>query len=266
MDDKDWYDELPEARVRIYTSGEQRATDNDPFLQDFPKVKELKGTTPVFKRRIGRELEKFQRGSDGEAATKRVELEAENITAYNAFDAVLPPYNLAYLARLYESSAPHYASVNAKTSNIVGLGYKLVESNRTKRRIEDLDGQQQKLTTIRKKLLRARDELENLLESFNEEDTLVETFIKVWRDYESTGNGYLEVGRKRDGSVGYIGHIPSVTIRLRRKRDGFVQIIGKEAVFFRNFGDTTTSNPFGNDSNPNEIIHIKKYSPSSTFY
>ncbi len=265
-DNKDWYDELPEVPLRVYTTGDTKSQDTDPFLQNLSELKELDGTTPVFKRRMSRKMEKYQRGSDGQAGTKRVEVENETITAYNAFEAVLPPYNPAYLARLYELAPAHYAAVNAKVSNIVGLGYKLVESKRTKRRIEDLDGQQEKLTNVRKKLMRARDELEDVLESFNEEDTLVETLIKVWRDYETTGNGYLEVGRKRDGTVGYLGHIPAVTIRLRRKRDGFVQIIGKEVIFFRNFGDKTTTNPFGNDDSPNEIIHVKKYSPSSTFY
>lgn len=261
MEDE-WVEGLPEVTVSKLDEGNPKTMDSDPFNQDFSDVKTLSGTTPVFKRRLTTEMKKFQRGQD--AGTKRVE--TETVTAYNAFESVLPPYNLEYLAKLYEISSPHYAAVNAKVSNIVGLGYKLVESPKTKRRLEDMDGEQAKLTEVRKRLARAKDRLMDTLESFNEEDTLQEILIKVWRDYETTGNGYVEVGRKRDGTIGYVGHIPSVTLRIRRKRDGFVQIIGREVIFFRNFGDTTTANPFGNDDSPNEIIHIKKYSPSSTFY
>lgn len=264
MADEDWLDELPEIQTYgMYTSTFKPVKSSDPFMQDFSEVKTLNGTTPAFKRKMGREMQKFQRGQDG-AETKRIEEEV--VSAYNAFDVVLPPYNLEWLAKLYELSPPHYASVNAKVSNIVGLGYKLVETRKTKRRIEELEGDEERVQSIRKKLLRVHDGLEHLLESFNEEDTLTEVLVKVWRDYETTGNGYLEVGRKRDGTIGYLGHVPSITMRIRKQRDGFAQIIGKDTVFFRNFGDTTTTNPFGNDSKPNEVIHIKKYSPTSTYY
>lgn len=262
MTEDNYLDELPE--VNHYAVGNfdtPKTTNADPFMQNFEHIKGLAGTTPVFKRRLTNDMKKYQRGVD--AGTKRVETEI--VSAYNAFDSVLPPYNLDYLARLYDGiSSPHYSAVNAKVSNIVGLGYKLVESNKTQRRLEDLD--KTKTQAVRRKLMRAKDTLLEALEAMNEEDSLTEIMVKVWRDYEVTGNGYLEVGRKRDGTIGYLGHVPSTTIRIRKKRDGFVQIIGREVVFFRNFGDQETSNPFGNDGSPNELIHIKKYSPASTFY
>jgi capsid portal protein len=49
--------------------------------------------------------------------------------------------------------------------------------------------------------------------------------MKFYTDVQATGNGYLEIGRKVTGEIGYIGHIPSATIRVRRLRDGFVQIV-----------------------------------------
>jgi HK97 family phage portal protein len=76
----------------------------------------------------------------------------------------------------------------------------------------------------------------------------------------------MEVGRDITGKIGYIGHVPSTTVRIRAKRDGFVQIAGKDVVFFRNFGDRNTPDPIGSDSNPNELIHIKNYSPTNTYY
>jgi capsid portal protein len=58
-------------------------------------------------------------------------------------------------------------------------------------------------------------------------------------------------------------------MRVRRKRDGYVQIARSNkisAVFFRNFGDSETEDPINTDVNPNEIIHFKTYSPKNTYY
>jgi HK97 family phage portal protein len=54
-------------------------------------------------------------------------------------------------------------------------------------------------------------------------------------------------------------------VRVRRLRDGFVQVIANKVVYFRNFG-ATNPNPLGTDARPNEIIHFKEYSPLNTFY
>jgi len=251
----------------------KETTGVDPFLAHAEEIKSLDGLTPVFKRKVTGELKKVHRGVDAES--KKIEI--DEISGYNAFQAVMPPLNLDYLAKLYEVSDAHKAAVDAKTANIVGLGFKFTETTKTKRAIEDLEGQQDKIAKFRKKLARAREDLYDLFDSFNQEDTFTEILIKVWKDYETTGNGYIEIGRKHDGTIGYVGHCPSTSIRIRHKRDGFVQIISNKAVFFRNFGDGNkkrpdyrknppVSDPFGGDDNPNELIHFKKYSPTSGFY
>jgi PBSX family phage portal protein len=89
---------------------------------------------------------------------------------------------------------------------------------------------------------------------------------KIDVDYEATGNAYLEIGRKVDGTIGYLGQIPSSNMRVRRNRDGFIQIVNNKIVFFRNYGDTETPDPVGNDSRPNEVIHFKKYTPTNNYY
>jgi PBSX family phage portal protein len=88
---------------------------------------------------------------------------------------------------------------------------------------------------------------------------------KVYTDVQATGNGYIEVGRTINGQIGYIGHIPATTVRVRRLHDGFVQMISNKVVYFRNFG-ASNKNPITQDPRPNEIIHIKEYSPLNTFY
>lgn len=237
----------------------------DPFQRDGEFVKSLGGVQSNVKRRVTNELKKYNRSADKKTESKQIDSEGV-ITGYDAFGVVTPPHSLETLAKIYEMSAPHYAAVNAKVDNIVGLGYKFVETRKTKRSIEAIDStKEKKIKSIRVSLDAHRDELYETLEGFNEEDSFTEIMTKVWRDYESMGNGYIEVGRKRDGSIGYIGHIPAQTIRVRRDRDGFVQISGTKAQFFANFGDDSVTNPIGSDK-PNELIHIKRYSPTSTYY
>jgi len=56
-------------------------------------------------------------------------------------------------------------------------------------------------------------------------------------------------------------------MRVRRLRDGFIQLLYGKAVFFRNFGDQETPNPIADGSDrPNEIIHFKKYTPRNNYY
>jgi PBSX family phage portal protein len=237
--------------------------NSDPFSKSAEEIKTYSGTDAVFKRRVSNQIKKYQRGID-DAETKQIH-EKQFYTGYDAFDVVEPPYNLEHLAKLYEISEPHHAAVDAKVANIVGLGYKFVENSKSKRNLERIAEDDKKTKKVRRSLDEHREELNQLLDDFNEEDGFTETLIKVWRDYETTGNGYLEIGRKKDGTIGYIGHIPSQTLRIRRKRDGFVQVSGFEVQFFAHFGHSKDPNPIGG-GRPNEVIHMKRYSPTSGFY
>ena len=251
--------------VRVLSKSTKSEGNHDAFSKPAEELKGFNGTTPAFKRSVTNKIKKYHRGQDG-AESKQIQ-EKEFPTGYDAFDVVEPPYNLDYLAKVYVSPAAsaHYAAVNAKVANIVGLGYKFVETNKTKRSIERIQDDEKKVTNVRRRLDTHRDDLTDSLETFNEEDTFTEVLVKVWRDYEVTGNGYLEVGRKKDGTIGYIGHIPAQTMRIRKKRDGFVQISGFHVQFFANFGHADDPNPVGGGK-PNEVIHIKKYSPTSGYY
>lgn len=257
--------ESKEIEVRVGSIIEYSSSSNemDVFSKSADEVRKMHGITPALKRKTTRELQKFQRGIDG-ARTKREE--RDEITGYSLFEVVQPPYNLDYLAALFEKSSPHAAAVKAKVKNIAGLGYQFVESDLTKEALDEIEGDESKLKKLRRKLSRGRRELNAWLDACNEEDEFDETLGKIWTDYETTGNAYLEVGRKNTGEIGYIGHIPSTTLRIRKQRDGFVQIISNRAVFFRNFGDKKTTDPIGHDPRPNEIIHLKKYTPTHGYY
>jgi PBSX family phage portal protein len=239
------------------------AEETDEFAKSASVFRTMDGVSANKKRTAAR-MEKAMKGADG-AGSKRME-DIDDQNGYTLFGVCLPPYNLSNLAELFEKSSPHAASVKAKVNNIVGLGYDFVESDATKEKIDQAEGDEEKLKQIRRKLARARKSMQDWIESCNDEDDFLETLRKVWTDYETTGNGYLEIGRDLNGQIAYLGHIPSTTMRIRKQRDGFVQIIANRAVFFRNFGDRTTTDPVGSDSSPNEVIHLKKYSPTNGYY
>jgi len=107
--------------------------------------------------------------------------------------------------------------------------------------------------------------LRDWLGSLNDDDSFTTTMEKIYTDLQATGNGFLEIGRKVNGEIGYAGHIPATTVRVRRLKDGYLQIIGNKIVYFRNF-EAKNQNPVTEDARPNEIIHLKQYSPLNTFY
>ena len=258
--------EISEPRPNSYSAmlnnlGEEQVSHPDPFSESAENLKELNGISHNARRRATRALEKRLQGKGAE--TKQLQTEISNM--YDVFRVARPPYNQIYLGKLYEQSSYQYAAVNAKVANVVGLGYRFEESTKMKHKLQDTK-EKKKLDKMRKKLAVLKDELEELLNSMNEEELFIETLKRAYSDYQTIGNGYLEIGRNRNGTIGYIGHVPAAYVRVRLARDGFVQILGKDAVFFRNFGDTETADPIGSQAQPNELIHLRNYSPSSTYY
>jgi len=239
-------------------------TTNDPFRIEGEDLTKVSGLGASFRRKLNRDLQKRFAGTDGTGTQQN--LLAQAVTGYAMFDLIEPPYNLEYLSRVYEISPYNYAAVNAKVSNIVGLGFDFIETRKAMDALDGIENEVQ-LERARRKLNRLRQDLHTWLEDCNEEETFKETLIKFYTDVEATGNGYLEIGRTSAGKIGYIGHIPAKTMRVRRLRDGFVQLLYGKAVFFRNFGDQETPNPIaGGEDRPNEIIHIKKYTPQNNYY
>jgi PBSX family phage portal protein len=180
------------------------------------------------------------------------------------FDVITPPWNLYELANYYDTSFANHAAIDAKVENIVGLGYDFQVSKRTMMQLE-ASTSETATDKARKRIERAKVEMREWLETLNSDDSFSNTMMKFYTDVQATGNGYLEVGRTVTGEIGYLGHIPSTTMRVRRLRDGYVQIIGQKVVYFKNFA-AKNQNPITADPRPNEIIHYKEYSPLNTFY
>jgi len=236
---------------------------HDPFATPIEEVRKFDGLHANFKRRAAR-LEKVWTGANDTKSKQLIPLQ-DITTAYGLFDVIIPPYNLDELASFYDSSFANHAAINAKVSNIVGLGYGFEMTDAVTERLEEASSDDQ-LKRAHRKIQRSKNELTEWLESRNDEDTFTHILEKIWTDYEATGNGYMEIGRTVAGEIGYIGHIPATTIRVRRLRDGYIQIINQQTVYFRNFQDTKTPNNITNDPRPNELIHFKKYTPKNSYY
>ena len=248
--------------------------EKDDFRLDVEDILQLNGLSQNFKRSARRKLNKALTTAGGEIVTADDNVYAgDNASSkqiipdkygYGIFDVVEPLYNQAALAKIYELSAANYSAINAKVANIVGLGYDLVPTINVMERLESIESTEE-LGRVRRNLARQKHRLMDWLETRNDDDTFTMTLIKAYIDAEATGNGYIEIGRKTTGEIGYIGHIPAPTMRVRRLRDGFVQIVNGKAVFFRNF-QGQEKNPITTDPRPNEIIHIKNYTPTNTYY
>jgi len=251
--------------------------EQDPFNKSWENLKDYSGLDQNFKRRTARNIAKALDTSNpayldsanasptGQGSgSKAINPGTVYRNGYGLFDVITPPYNLYELANFYDTSFANHAAIDAKVSNIVGLGYRFDVTDRTTLRFEGNDDEAA-VGRARKRIERMKIELRDWLESLNDDDSFTKTMEKFYTDVESTGNGYLEIGRTVTGEIGYVGHIPSATIRIRRLRDGFMQIIGQKVVYFRNFG-ATNPNPVTADTRPNEIIHFKSYSPLNTYY
>lgn len=293
-------EETDEKTIRISTSGDYIRTMAsegypDPFAISGDDLSKLKGVSANSRRKMNREIQKAKDGSSGVLVStqsgmtggggstfptqvfafpntgsgdaKSKKLEPVEVTAYAMFNVVQPTYNLDYLGKLYEVNSAHFAAVNAKISNVVGLGYDFIETPEVVSKYEEIpDDKPEQLQRFRRKIARYKQQLSSVIYSLNNDDSFLDVLKKMYADLEITGNGFIEIGRKSTGEIGYIGHIPSTTMRVRRRRDGFVQIVNYRVQFFRNFGDTETPDQIGDDPQPNEVIHFKKYTPVNYYY
>ena len=278
------------AKLNTQENEENAFKKYDIFNKPWDDLKGLSGLNNNFKRRVARVSKAIGQNDAQYIAIQNVNqtdpkyLDAANSSAsginntgtktinpgtvyrngYGIFDVITPPYNLYELANFYDTSFANHAAIDAKVENIVGLGYRFDVTDRTMLSIENNDNPDA-VGKARRRIERMKIELRDWLESLNDDDSFSKTMEKVYTDVQATGNGYIEVGRTVGGEIGYVGHVPATTVRVRRLRDGFVQVIGNKVVYFRNFG-ATNPNPLTEDNRPNELIHIKEYSPLNTFY
>lgn len=273
------------ARIDDQALKDETFKNQDPFNKGWESLKAYAGLDKNFKRRADRIAKTYdtavptyvdtstssylesanavRSGANG-AASKEINPGKVFHNGYGLFDVITPPWNLYELANYYDTSFANHAAIDAKVENIVGLGYDFQLSDKTQLRLEQSMDDAQR-DRARNRIQKLKIELRDWVENLNRDESLTNVLSKFFTDVQATGNGYLEIGRTTSGDIGYVGHIPATTIRVRRLRDGFVQIIGHKVVYFRNFG-AKNQNPVTGDPRPNEILHYKEYSPLNTFY
>lgn len=178
-------------------------------------------------------------------------------------DAVCPPIDFLFWAKQLEVSTSLRSVIESKTQNTVGSPWVINP-------LEDalVNANPEKIATETKKI-------KSLLRSPNRKMSFIEVMKRVVTDEESTGNGYLEVGRDRDNNINFIGHVPSHTIRVRRgNKKGFVQVRGIQKRYYKEFGDPRVmhmeTGDFGSRvgliNKANELIHFLIYTPRDSYY
>lgn len=250
----------------------------DPFEKSWSDIKGYANLHTNLKRRVDRlekalgtqptaayeESSKMNPAGVDDASSNQINPGKMNyVNGYGAFDVITPPYNLYVLAGFYDTSFSNHSAIVAKVMSSVGMGYSFQLTTKALQQLQEKNEDQQ--DKAKKKLDRVKVDAAEWLEERNDHDAFTDVMNKVVTDLESTGNGYIEIGRTTTGKIGYIGHIPAITVRVRRLKDGYVQIIGQKVVYFRNFG-ADNADPITGDPQPNEIIHFKKYSPLNTYY
>ena len=219
-------------------------------------------------------------GTDGRGVSKQLP-DSPWHEAYARGEVVEPPYDLEALAALYETNSTHKACVDAKTINIVGLGYRFVPVGGE----HEGDGDNLAL-------------LQHLFDNCNPDMTFTEVLRAVWTDVECLGNGYLELTRNSRGQIDGMYHVPGTTVRVLADRSGFVQVRDGRKRVFRNVGGAevavgdrshtsssgddggreasdslaghsgrgTSPRPTADAGEQNEVLHFMKYTPQSSYY
>jgi PBSX family phage portal protein len=180
-------------------------------------------------------------GGQPEVATTRQLPETPWSGLYADGAVVEPPFDLDALAALYETNAAHKACVDAKVTNIVGLGF----------RFESRGGDAESL-----------DELQGLFDNCNPDMTFTEVMRGIWTDVECVGNGYLEVTRDNAGGVNGFFHVPATTVRASADKRTYVQIRAEKRQWFRSLGTP----PVDGLDDCTELMHFSKYTPQSSYY
>ena len=117
-------DEVDDVTYMGFDSQVQTA---DPF-----SLVKIENLSVKMKRKAFRLNKKYE----SEDGVKSKYVDPEVVNGYSLYDIVTPPYDLDTLAGLYDQSAIHYAAINARVMNTVGLGFEFVETLKAKRRLE----------------------------------------------------------------------------------------------------------------------------------
>jgi len=124
---------------------------------------------------------------------------------------IAPPYDPFKLYRIVESSAMLGSCIETMIDNVHGFGYEL----------QYLGDKEQSKDDV---VLNERQNLNDFFKQVNESQSIVRLKKEVGRDYETTGNGYIEVVSYPDGEISTLYRADARYIRLQVKQDKEIPI------------------------------------------
>ena len=187
---------------------------------------------------------------------------------YSGKDILEPPYDLYNLSDIVEISNILPQCIEAMEQNCEGYGYNLI-----------CTVPEESAKSMEAAITAEKTKLENFFEYCNFDISFTKLRKKLRRDFESFGNAYLEVLRRADGVVDGFEFLKSITMRLcslsepvdvkipklnledysysrtdyRKRFRRYVQIVGNEKIYFKEFGD-----PRHIDAKTGELITEEK--------
>jgi len=224
---------------------------------------------------------------DVEPRSRQLSVEDQFARMVEARKIIEPPFDLDNLSLIPEESSIMGQCIDAMETNIDGYGWGLEYAG--------IKGQEEL-----PEVLDEKNRVTDLLETINPRESFPSLRKKLRRDYESSGNGYLEIIRSLDGRIKWIEHLVSATMRLGPldkepqkitirvlgssgriiEKEGFVlfrrflQIVDRKKVWFKEFGDRrivrASDGKNADESLPieeraNEVIHYRQYSSRSPY-
>lgn len=202
-------------------------------------------------------------------------------------DLIEPPYDKNTLSEFVEYSPVMGPCIQAMETNIDGTGWEFIAAE-VPEELKD------------KHATEIDEELKKLKRLFNychPTKSFIQLRKQLRRDYESTGEAFMEVIRNGAGEICGFEHLESPTMRITRmdaeptmikmwilnedtyefEQDEvpyrfrrFCQKIGQTTVWFKEFGDPrkisskTGKEVKGNQNQANEVIYFRQYSPRTS--
>lgn len=216
---------------------------------------------------------------------QNLEEDVFNKVNLDKFDLLSPPYDPIKLDRIVESSGTLGSCVEVMVDNVTGFGHEL-QYRGDKDDLKNPD------------VVKERDDLKEFFKRVNETQSFTKLRKELRRDYETTGNSYLEVVRYTDGHISTLyradarymrlqikqtnevkveiplsrkGKIVSTTIRRKFRRFAMITSIANAQVrWFKEYGDPrkmcAISGKYGDElddgekiiEDASEIIHFKQ--------
>ena len=214
---------------------------------------------------LANSLCKAYKDNTGYSASVSQNIDAFIKDAQDNYNSVLSwPYQIdpAQLAVLYDEEPTHRACCHVKAAAVLANGYQFEHRSREARTVPP--------------------GMVSDFESLFGHDGVEELVRRVETDYGALGNAFIEVMRDqqgvilngaRQGAVRRFKHVPAFTMfRLAPVKAGapthgdFVQIVGSTRVYFREFGTEASLYQSFEGRYPQEMIHLREYSPTNAWY